>query len=206
MKDLIIIGAGNVGGFLALNQELFEESYQIRGFLDDAPEKQGEQFWGIPVLGKIDIINEFKDCAIAVGISNPKTKKRILQKIGVDFHFPSFVSKNSWISNRVKIGKGTIIYPNVSVNHETQIDDFVIINMNCAIGHDCRLKNGCALAPGVNLGGFTTVGAYAEIGIGACTIQNIKIGEGAVIGGQTMLLTDVESFSTFIGIPGKKKL
>ena len=33
MKELIIIGAGNVGGFLALNQDLFEGTYKILGFL-----------------------------------------------------------------------------------------------------------------------------------------------------------------------------
>ena len=41
MKErLIIIGTGDVGGFLTLNQELFSEKYDIIGFLDDAAEKK----------------------------------------------------------------------------------------------------------------------------------------------------------------------
>ena len=204
MKYLIIIGAGNVGGFLALNQDLFEEKYEILGFLDDDPTKQGKQFWNIPVLGRIDDIAKFSNCSVAVGISNPLVKKKVLERIGESHDFPSFISKNSWISNKVKLGRGIIIYPNVSVNHETVIEDFVIINMNCAIGHDNTIKTCASLAPGVNFGGFTTVGAYADIGIGACTIQQIKIGEGAVIGGQTMLLSDVEPYSTYVGVPGRK--
>ncbi len=50
MKDLVIIGAGNVGGFLALNQDLFETNYNIIGFLDDDPLKLHKNFWNIPVL------------------------------------------------------------------------------------------------------------------------------------------------------------
>lgn len=204
MKDLIIIGAGNVGGFLALNQELFDNQYHIIGFLDDDTNKIGKEFWKIPVLGKIEDINKFNDVSVIIGVSNPKIKKNILKKIGDDFHFPNFISKNAWISNKVTIGKGVIIYPNVSINHETVIEDFVIINMNCAIGHDNTIKKCASLAPGVNFGGFTSVEAYVDIGIGACTVQQIKIGEGAIIGGQTMLLKDVEPYTTYVGVPGKK--
>ena len=56
MKDLIIIGAGNVGGFLALNQKLFDNQYNIIGFLDDDINKIGKELWNIPVLGRIDDI------------------------------------------------------------------------------------------------------------------------------------------------------
>jgi len=204
MKELIIIGAGNVGGFLALNQDLFEEKYHILGFLDDDSKKAGQYFWGIPVLGKIDEIEKYPGASVAVGISSPMVKKKVLERLSENHDFPSFVSENAWISNRIKIGKGVIIYPNVSINHETVIEDFVVINMNCAIGHDNTIKKCASLAPAVNFGGFTTVGAYADIGIGACTIQQIKIGEGAVIGGQTMLLSDVEPYSTYVGVPGRK--
>ena len=173
-------------------------------FLDDDTKKQGKRFWEIPVLGMIDTIGQYAGCSVAVGISSPLVKKRVLERIGENFDFPNFISKNAWISKQVKIGKGVIIYPHVSVNHETVIEDFVVINMNCAIGHDNTIKKCASLAPGVNFGGFTTVGAYADIGIGACTIQQIKIGEGAVIGGQTMLLADAEPYTTYVGVPGRK--
>ena len=203
MKDLIIIGAGNVGGFLALNQDLFNESYNIVGFLDDDINKIGKYFWKIPVLGKIDDINKFRDTSVAIGIANPKIKKSILEKIGDDFHFPNFISKNSWTSNMVTIGKGVIIYPNVSINHESEIDDFVVINMNCAIGHNSTIKNCCSLAPGVNFAGFSYVDSFVEIGIGVSTVQQIKIGTGSKIGGQTMLVKNVPEEVTVVGNPGR---
>ena len=204
-QDLIIIGAGNVGGFLALNQELFENNFNIVGFLDDDQNKIGKRFWDIPVLGPVKNIVNYKNASIAIGISNPLTKKNILADIGENYHFPNFIAKNAWISNKVKLGKGVILYPGVSINHESEIGDFVVINMNCAIGHNSIIQKCCALAPGVNFAGFTHVEPYVEIGIGVSTIQNIRIGEGAVIGGQSILIKNVENYSKYAGVPAVRK-
>ena len=206
MKDLLIIGAGNVGGFLALNQDLFEENYNIIGFLDDDKSKIGKEKWNIPVLGNIESIKDYDNVSVVIGISAPLIKKEILAKIGNNYHFPNFIANNAWISNKVKVGKGTIIYPGVSINHESEIGDFVIINMYCGIGHNTIIEKGCSLAPGVNLAGFTKIAPFANIGIGVTTIQQIHIGEEAVIGGQSMVITNVEKCAKYVGVPAIKKL
>jgi len=81
----------------------------------------------------------------------------------------------------------------------------VVINMNCAIGHNSTIQKCCSLAPGVNFAGFTFVEPYVEIGIGVSTIQQVRIGEGAIIGGQSILVNDAEKYSTYVGIPAIKK-
>ena len=130
-------------------------------------------------------------------------QKKILIRIGNDFHFPNFISSNSWISNQVKLGKGIIVYPNVSINHESDIDDFVVINMNCAFGHNSTINKCCSLAPGVNLAGFTYVEDFVEVGIGVSTVQNTRIGSNSIIGGQTMLIKDVPKSVKMVGNPGR---
>ncbi|WP_343486607.1 acetyltransferase [Allomuricauda sp. d1] len=204
-ENLIIVGAGNVGGFLVLNQELFNNQYNIIGFLDDAVEKINKTFWGIPVLGAVDDLYKYPDVALVIGIADPIVKKKVLQKVGDNHKFPNFISENTWISNDVNFGKGIIIYPGVSINYETEIGDFVIINMNCAVGHNTRIEKCCSLAPGVNLAGFTHAEPFAEIGIGATTIQQVKIGEGSIIGGQSMVIKNTEAYHTYVGVPAKKK-
>lgn len=204
-ESLIIIGAGSVGGFLALNQELFNNQYNIIGFLDDATEKIGKSIWNIPVLGTINDLDKYPDSALVIGIAFPLVKKKILQRIGAHHKFPSFIAKNAWISNKVTVGKGVIIYPGASIDYESEIGDFVIINKNCSIGHNVKIEKCSSVAPGVNFAGFTKIGPYSEIGIGACTIQQTKIGEGSVIGGQSMVIRNTESYTTYIGVPAKKK-
>lgn len=203
MKKLIIIGAGSVGGFLALNQNLFTQSYDIIGFLDDDLNKIGKTFWGVKVIGSVDDCIKFKDVDFAIGITYPYIKKKIIQKMGIGIEFPNFIALNSWLSKDVRLGKGVIVYPGVSINHETKIGDFSVINMNCAIGHNTTIGDFCSLSPGVNLGGHTYVNDMVEIGIGAATIQSIEIGEGSKIGGQSMIIKNVEPDSTYVGVPAK---
>lgn len=205
MRELIIIGAGNVGGFLAYNQYLFAEQFSILGFLDDDAAKQGKELYGLKVLGNTEFLFTLgKEVAVAIGIGFPKAKRKVFEKIkdnGNDF--PSFIASRAWVSNNVSVGKGVILYPGVSINYQTVVDDFVIMNMNCAVGHDCRIGKFSALAPGVNLGGFTVLEEAVDMGIGAATKQNIVVGSGAVIGGQAMLIKNVEPGTKVAGVPGK---
>ena len=203
IKDLIIIGAGNVGGFIAFNQDLFSEKYNIVGFLDDDADKIGKQFYGYKVIGNINhIFSLSREVAFVIGIASPKVKMAIHEKLfDKGFSFPSFISKNAWLSNHVKVGEGVIIYPGVSINYETDVQDFVIINMNCAIGHNCLISKYCTLAPGVNFAGFTKLEKTVDVGIGVSTRQNILVGCNSIIGGQSMLVKNIPADSKVAGVP-----
>jgi len=206
MKKLIIIGAGSVGGFIANNLEQFDEEYKIIGFLDDDSQKINQIIYGYQLLGPIRFITEYYDSEmmIAMGIAFPKTKKSILNSIDIrKLKFPKLVSKRAWLSPNVKVGAGAIIYPGVSINYNSEVGDFVVVNMNCAIGHDCKIDRFTSLAPGVNFGGNTSVGEACDIGIGVCTKQGISIGSNSVIGGQTMVINDISENSKVVGVPGK---
>ncbi|MBK8486691.1 MAG: hypothetical protein IPL48_02775 [Bacteroidetes bacterium] len=205
MKDLIIIGAGNVGGFLVYNQNLFEEQYNLIGFLDDDENKLGKEFYGLKVIGNVEhLFTLNKDIEVAIGINYPKAKREVFEKIKNNGNpFPSFVANKAWLSNSVSTGKGVILYPGVSINYESVIEDFVIMNMNCAIGHNCTVSKFSSLAPGVNLAGFTFIEEAVNVGIGVSTKQNIRIGKNSVIGGQTMIINDVVPESKIVGVPGK---
>lgn len=206
MNKLVIIGAGNVGGFIAYNLGEFG-SYELLGFLDDDAQKIQKTCYGYPVLGDCDYISQMlhvENLNVVIAISSPKTKSIVAEKLKVfNLNFPNFIAKNAWLSKGVNLGKGVILYPGVSVNYETTIGNFVIMNMNCAIGHNCEIHDYATLAPGVNLGGFTTVEREVNIGIGVSTKQNIRLGAGSQIGGQSMIVRNVELGSLVVGVPAK---
>jgi sugar O-acyltransferase (sialic acid O-acetyltransferase NeuD family) len=203
---LLIIGAGNVGGFLAYNLEEFDQNFEVLGFLDDDPSKIGKILYGYKVLGPVANIKDYanKEVAVAIGIASPKVKKQIANSLAdYNLKFPSFISKHAWLSKHVSVGKGVILYPGVAINYETALGDFVIMNMNCAIGHNCAIGNYSSLAPGVNLAGFTFIEEAVDIGIGASTRQNVRIGNNSIVGGQAMIVKSVLPDSIVIGVPGK---
>lgn len=205
-QKLLIIGAGNIGGFISYNIESFG-NYELLGFLDDDPKKIGKQIYGSKVLGTIASIDTHivdNQIAVVIGIGNPNIKSKIASHLqDKNLIFPNFIGENVWISQHVILGKGIVIYPGTSINYETVIGDFSIINMNCAIGHNCELGTFSTLAPGVNLGGFTIIGQQTDFGIGATTIQGVAIGENVQVGGQTMIIKNVGDNEVVVGNPAR---
>ena len=205
-KKLIIVGAGDVGGFIANNPDLFLQKFEVVGILDDDESKWGKSINGCKISGPIAGINSYKDdeLQIVIGVADPKIKQSIIDKLRkFNLQYPSLVAKNAWISNGVKLGKGTIIYPGVSINHGSIIDDFALLNMNCAIGHDTTIGSYSFLSPGVCTGGFTELGSGVIMGINSSTNQQVMVGDHAVIGGQAMLFNNVKEYSTVVGVPAK---
>lgn len=206
-KTIIIIGAGSVGGHIAANLGSYHlENYDLLGFLDDDPAKIGKTFTGYPILGNIEhLANLPKNVELIIGIAFPSMKTSIikrLSKIG-KYNFPALTAKTAWISNKVSINQGVIIYPGCTINYGTAIDDFVVMNMNCAVGHDCKIGAFSSLAPGVNLAGHTNLGIAVDMGIGAATKQCVAIGNNSTIGGQSMVIKNIPENSVAVGIPAK---
>ncbi len=205
-QKLLIIGAGSVGKFVAYNINQFTQSFEIIGFLDDDATKHDTTIAGTPVLGAVDKLHEFsgKGIALVWGIAFPGIKKKLFDQYkNLSFDFPNFIAKDAWFSEAVTFGNGCIIYPGTTINYETAIDDFVVINMNCSLGHNCSIKSFSSLAPGVNLGGNTSIGSCVEIGIGASTVQGIVVEDHAVVGGQAMVVANVSKSDVVVGIPAK---
>lgn len=206
MQKLLIVGAGSVGKFIAYNIHQFTQTFEIIGFLDDNISKHNTVIADFPVLGSVEKLQEFsgKGIAIVWGIAFPSIKKKLYDKYqNLSFVFPNFIAKDAWVSQGVIFGNGCIVYPGTAVNYETRIDDFVVINMNCSLGHNCSIQSFSSLAPGVNLGGNTSVGCCVEMGIGSSTIQSTVIGDNATIGGQAMVVSNVSESDVVVGIPAK---
>lgn len=205
-KKIIIIGAGSVGGHIVSNIDHYFKEHLDVLFLDDDTNKLGKTFCGAKVVGKIsDIITFPKDIEIFVGIAFPDIKSRIINfLINRGFNnFPTLISNKSWVSRKVKFGKGVLIYPGCSINYETQIDDFVLMNMNCAIGHDCKIGKYTNISPNVSLGGNSIIKDCVHLGIGCNTLQNLQIGSNTIIGAGAVVIKPLPANCTAVGNPAK---
>jgi sugar O-acyltransferase (sialic acid O-acetyltransferase NeuD family) len=206
MSKLIILGAGKVGAFIAYNHEMFGRVYSEVGLLDDDRQRHGQKINGCRVLGPIADIEKHisAELDVVVGVASPTAKRMVVDRLR-RYHltFPAMVASNAWLSRGVSVGQGVLIYPGVTANHGTTIDDFALINFNCVLGHDASIGKFAFLSPGVNLGGFTTIGDGAQMGIGASTRQNVCVGEDSIVGGMCMVVRDVGRGETCGGVPGR---
>ena len=81
----------------------------------------------------------------------------------------------------------------------TKIGDNNLFMVYCHVAHDCLISNNIVLANNVQVGGHVTIQNNAIVG-GSCAIHQFsRIGESAMIGGMTGVLSDVIPFGLSMG-------
>ena len=81
----------------------------------------------------------------------------------------------------------------------TNIGDNNLFMVYCHVAHDCMISNNIVLANNVQVGGHVTIQNNAIVG-GSCAIHQFsRIGESAMIGGMTGVLSDVIPFGLSMG-------
>ena len=207
MKNIVIIGAGGVGREVSLIiQQIneLEQTWNLLGFIDDNTDNWGKVINGYSVIGGIDSL-EFlsNDTYIVIAIANYKVKKNIVNKINNKFKFATIVHSKVWIHDYMTVGEGTIIYEGAILTANIEIGNHVIISPKCGVGHDSIIKDYVSLLWNVNVSGNDLIEEGVMMGSGSTVIQGKKIGKGSIIGAGAVVVNDIESFSTAVGVPAK---
>lgn len=209
MKDIAIFGVGGFGReVLALIKDInkVEPTWNIVGFFDDGYEK-GVMVNGYPTLGKAEDLNRWETpISIAVSIGSPTVKKKVLDKITSPLvEYPTLIHPSVWIGDKgfVEIGKGCIICAGVMITTNVKIKDFVILNLQCTVGHDTVINDYAAFMPSVNISGEVTVGEGVYVGTGAKIINQLEIGEFTIVGAGAVVAKSLPADCTAVGVPAK---
>ena len=135
-------------------------------------------------------------------------------KIGENNHIYPFSSigtppqdlKYKGEKNSLIIGNNNKFREYVNINPGTEqggritsIGDGNLFMVYCHVAHDCKISSNIVLANNVQVGGHVTIEQNAIIG-GSCAIHQFsRIGEGAMIGGMTGVLSDVIPYGLSLG-------
>ena len=112
-----------------------------------------------------------------------------------------------FISHVSRFLTGIEIHPGAKIGRKFFIDH----GMGVVIGETAEIGNDVLLYQGVVLGGVSlekkkrhpTIKDHVVIGAGAKILGNITIGEWSRIGAGSVVVKDVPSHSTVVGIPGR---
>lgn len=100
----------------------------------------------------------------------------------------------------VRVGAGTVLREQVTVNRSTVAGGETVIGANCFImagahvAHDCSVGDQVVLANNVLLAGHVVLGAYTFVGGGAAFHQFTRVGESAMVGGLARITLDIPPF------------
>lgn len=193
MKRLAIIGASGHGKVIADIAK--KNGYQDIVFLDD---NESLKVCGdYPVIGKSSAAREL-EADIIVGIGNAAIRKRIQESLNEE-RIVTLIHPDAVIADNVTIGKGTVIMAG------TVIGKGCIINTCASVDHDCRIYDFVHVSVGVHIAGTVAIGAETWIGAGATVGNNVKICGDCMIGAGAVVVQDIESSGTYIGVPAEEK-
>jgi sugar O-acyltransferase (sialic acid O-acetyltransferase NeuD family) len=212
-KNIIIIGAvGNCIDILdtinRINAACLETDYRCLGFLDDDKKRWGTTVMGLEVLGGISSASKFGDCSFINGIGSSKTfhrKRDIIEKTGVATNrFETIIHPTASISPTARLGKGVVVFQNVTITTNVTIEDHVCILPNSVISHDCTIGNYSCVAGGAIICGNVTIGELCYIGAGSSIREGCSIGNGCLVGMGSVVIDNVKNDLVIAGNPAQR--
>lgn len=111
------------------------------------------------------------------------------------------------IANVARLFTGIEIHPGAVIGRRFFIDH----GMGVVIGETAEIGENCTIYHGVTLGGITwskgkrhpTLGNNVVVGAGAKILGPFKVGDGARIGSNSVVVREVPNGATVVGIPGR---
>lgn len=209
IKDLIIIGAGGFGrevAWLVERINRISETWNILGFLDDNEYILGKEINGYKVLGKVKDVEKYPQSYYICAVGGSMIREKIIREtkaVKPAIRFATLIDPGVEMSDNVSLGEGVIICTHTIITVNISIGNHVIINLDCTVGHDAIIQDYVTLYPSVNISGCVDIGKCTEIGTGTHIVQGMVIGEKSIIGAGSVVVRDIDSFVTAVGIPAK---
>lgn len=212
IQRLLIFGTGgNCLDILEIvrncNAESKTELIRPVGFLDDALERRGESFGGLPVLGAIAEASRMAHCSFVNGIGSSNSFRRksaIVASAGVpDDRFLTVVHSSAIVASTASIGPGCVLFAHVSVWSRARIGAHSLILAGTVINHDVNIGSHASIAAGAILSGGVSIGSSCYLGAGCVIREGVSIGDGSLIGMGSVVIEDVPDDSVVAGNPAR---
>lgn len=209
MKKLFIVGSGGFGRevlWLAKRINEVQKTWDIQGFIDDNETLHGSMQDNYPIIGGCDYLEKLnEDAYVVIAIGCARVKRTVAERLSQygNIHFATLIDPLVILSDRIKIGEGSIICAGTIMTVDIAIGKHVIINLDCTVGHDDVIGDYVTVYPSVNISGNVTVGNESELGTGSQIIQGKTIGQQSIIGAGSVVIRDIPDKCTAVGSPAK---
>ncbi len=143
---------------------------------------------------------------LEVVLCYPGFQARQIHRLSNSLHKNGFKLPARLISHAGRFVTGIEIHPGAKIGEGLFIDH----GMGVVIGETAEIGDNCHLTQGVTLGGTSTkrakrhpsLGNNVMVGAGAKLIGAILVGDNARIGAGSVVVTNVPSNATVVGVPG----
>ncbi len=144
------------------------------------------------------------DLEIVMGIGEPATRMTLLSKIKADgISTPTIIHPDVHIPTSTIVGKGVVIQVGCYISVGVTIKDYVLLQPQCAVGHDCILEEGSVISTFDSIAGAARIGKSTYIGMSVAVKELVSIGDYSIIGMGSVVFKDVPDEVIAIGNPAR---
>ena len=176
------------------------------GFLDNDPAKKGHDFFGMPILGGLELVGTLAGDGVAfINLITGSTRVRCettRQIVAAGGRLANFIHPSIDMT-MVRAGSGNYLQEGVVVQAEVTIGDNSSIHMGSLVGHETTIGNSVFIAHAVSVSGCCTIGDGTFIGTNATILPRLSIGKWATIGAGTVVTKDVPDYAVAVGNPAR---
>jgi sugar O-acyltransferase (sialic acid O-acetyltransferase NeuD family) len=209
MTRVVIVGAGGHGREVLgiyLDCIAHGQQWHVVGFVDQDPARHGQILDGVPVLGGWNWFDgvDRDEVNVACAVGTPDVARRlVLRARDLGLRLCNAISPLAHVSPFARLGQGVMLFANSVVNTGAFLGDGVTLNLGATVSHDAHVGSYCNVNPGVHLAGRVHVGEGCYVGMGANLIQGVSIGAWSVIGAGAVVVRDLPSHVTAVGVPAR---
>ena len=205
MNKLYLYGAGSGSREVLLMIERLNAAgpaWEVKGFVDEDPEKIGTSVDDLPVVGPDDV-PVTDDTYGACGIMDPYVRQRMVEQHieGRGIKLPTIIAPDVVVPRDFAAGPGCIIMPSVTISFDVQIGKGVFALWGSVLGHHLRCGEYATILSFASITGECKVGARSTIGAGAILNNRVTIGSDSFVGIGSTVLRDVGDHKQVVSLP-----
>jgi len=147
------------------------------------------------------------DDLVILAIGDPELRFKLRERLG-ERRYGTIVASSAIVAPSAVVGEGAIICEGSIVNNDVRVGQHVIINVLSHLSHDCIMGDFVTVSPRVSCNGWVEIGDKVFVGAGA-VIRNgtpdrrLRVGVGSTIGAGAVVIRDVVSYTTVLGVPAR---